>query len=529
MVTPDKRTKLQENIFPKLAYHLLDAIWLTTACFLLLVATGCKNTRKQSDKDGIISTITPEMKKALSEYDVKFVGKNIIIVVTRTSGENATCRMGGVDAKGELIIPIEYESLFPIQNGLLVARKPNSKYGLIDLNGKEVVPFKYDILELNGDYLVAQENNRFGILNLQGKEVVPLEYDHILKFYQEYGSVGILPYKYEGAFYLDKGGDVKVVNLDRSGDSHYGEHQDTPTDYQRAEQNGKYGFLNYVGQEIPCKYQDARKYFSEDYAAVVLDNKVGFIDMQGNVKIPFQYEYSKAKFHNGWPTYSRKSRRAFETEDYYYYGLFSEGYACMIKDGKYGYIDKSGKMVIPFEYSWASPFHHGTAVVEKKSGNVEKYGLIDKNNSLIMPIEFELIWYYPYAQTYKVKKNGKIGIYSDEGKCLVPCQYDNDPLFSYNYEGYARVQKNGRIGLIDRNGREVIPCQYDFCRHEIAFGECVEVGQNGKQGVVDLNNQIIVPIEFESVSRAYNNKNLFIVKKDGKTGLYDRCGNCTLD
>lgn len=529
MVKPDKRTKLQENIIPKLANHLFDAIWLTTACFLLLVATGCKNTRNQSDKDSIISIISPELKKALAEYDVQYVGKNIIIVVPRTSGENVTRRMGGVDAKGKLIIPIEYESLFPIQNGLLVARKPNSQYGLIDLNEKEVVPFEYDILRPDGDYLIVQKDNRFGILNTQGKEVVPLEYDNILNFYPEYGNVGILPYKYEGVFYLDKGGDVKVVNLDRRGNSHNKAHQDTPIDYQRIEKNGKYGYINYLGHEIPCIYQDARKFFSEGYAAVVSDNKVGFIDNKGDVKIPFQFEYYEEKFHNGIPAYSRKRRSAIDIEENYYYGSFNEGYACMIKDGKYGFIDNNGEMVIPFDYSWASSFHHGTAIVEKKSGNAEKYGLIDKNNSLIMPIEFDLIMYYPDAQTYMVKKNGKIGIYSDEGRCIVPCQYDNDPLFYYNHEGYARVKKDGKFGLIDRNGREIIPCKYDFCRHEIAFGECIEVGLNGKQGVVDLNNQVIVPIEFESVSRVYNNTNLFIVKKDRKTGLYDRCGNCTLD
>lgn len=31
-------------------------------------------------------------------------------------------------------------------------------------------------------------------------------------------------------------------------------------------------------------------------------------------------------------------------------GSFSEGLACVKKDGKIGYIDKSGEVVIPFEY-----------------------------------------------------------------------------------------------------------------------------------------------------------------------------------
>ena len=44
---------------------------------------------------------------------------------------------------------------------------------------------------------------------------------------------------------------------------------------------------------------------------------------------------------------------------------FSEGLAAVKKDGKWGYIDETGKTVIPFEYDYAFPFSEGLAVVAK--------------------------------------------------------------------------------------------------------------------------------------------------------------------
>lgn len=55
--------------------------------------------------------------------------------------------------------------------------------------------------------------------------------------------------------------------------------------------------------------------------------------------------------------------------------LFSEGYAPVCKDGKWGYIDKTGREVIPCKYDWANPFHEGLASVLPSYGS--GYGFID--------------------------------------------------------------------------------------------------------------------------------------------------------
>ena len=73
-------------------------------------------------------------------------------------------------------------------------------------------------------------------------------------------------------------------------------------------------------------------------AEVKMASKYGFIDKSGKVVIEPQFD-------NAEP--------------------FSEGLACVEKDGKWGFIDKSGKMVIEPQFDGASDFSEGLAKVKR--------------------------------------------------------------------------------------------------------------------------------------------------------------------
>ena len=60
-------------------------------------------------------------------------------------------------------------------------------------------------------------------------------------------------------------------------------------------------------------------------------------------------------------------------------GSFSEGLAWVGKDGKYGFVDKQGKLVIPLDYGNAGSFSEGLALVEKN----RKLGFIDKKGNVV--------------------------------------------------------------------------------------------------------------------------------------------------
>ena len=58
----------------------------------------------------------------------------------------------------------------------------------------------------------------------------------------------------------------------------------------------------------------------------------------------------------------------------------------MKKDGKWGYIDKTGKEVVPCQYDNALGFSDGLAVVEKGG----KCGYIDKTGKEVIPCKYDV-------------------------------------------------------------------------------------------------------------------------------------------
>lgn len=58
-------------------------------------------------------------------------------------------------------------------------------------------------------------------------------------------------------------------------------------------------------------------------------------------------------------------------------GDFSEGLAAVQKDGKWGYIDKTGKMTIEPQWESAHAFVNGLAMVVEKVSSEDKFGYID--------------------------------------------------------------------------------------------------------------------------------------------------------
>ena len=91
-----------------------------------------------------------------------------------------------IDYKNEGLSNKKYQFLDYVKDGIFIA-KSNGKYGLIDKYGKELLEFKYDYIsnpitdrkyiEKNNVYLLVMNNNKGGVVDLNGKFIIPLEYD----------------------------------------------------------------------------------------------------------------------------------------------------------------------------------------------------------------------------------------------------------------------------------------------------------------------------------------------------------------
>ena len=131
-----------------------------------------------------------------------------------------------------------------------------------------------------------------------------------------------------------------------------------------------WGFIDKQGRWIvPARY-DSVSPFSEGLAAILFGDKVGFVDLQGEVVIKPQFDPD-----GGCP--DKPGRVGFSR--------FSEGLAAVQVNGKWGFIDRTGKWVIKPSYACAQPFSQGLAVIGVREQGLWRFGYIEPQLGLAYP------------------------------------------------------------------------------------------------------------------------------------------------
>ena len=108
----------------------------------------------------------------------------------------------------------------------------------------------------------------------------------------------------------------------------------------------------------------------------------------------------------------RKPRDNSFRAQYSWVGGMSEALISAEQNGKWGYIDGEGRVVLPFQYKWASDFAEGRAVVVVPSGT---YALIDKTGREILPAMYELMEWDAAHGVAKVSYEGVFGLVDRNG------------------------------------------------------------------------------------------------------------------
>ena len=145
----------------------------------------------------------------------------------------------------------------------------------------------------------------------------------------------------------------------------------------------------------------------------------------------------------------------------------------------YGFIDDSGKVIVPCKYEEANDFSDGMALVKTEKG----FGFIDKT-----------------------------------GKEAIPCKYDYARDF---HEGLACVD-DGYL-FIDRTGREVLRLPKDIIPGDFSEGLASAVRVGAKRGYIDKCGQVVIPCEYDEVGAFHEGRAL--VRIGEKSFYIDRAGN----
>jgi hypothetical protein len=254
---------------------------------------------------------------------------------------------------------------------------------------------------------------------------------------------------------------------------------------------------------------------SSEPLIVVRDGKYGYIDHAGNVLIKPQFLWG-AEFSDG-------------LADVYVCGrVVSIDRAGKIqplriarkgelvnwrKGSKVGFVDSSGKFKIQPIFDDALPFSDGLAAV--KVG--DKWGFIDAHGKTVIAPRFESAFYFFEGVAHAELASGAVLI--DRKGEVITAKFE--PFLNFA-EGRIPMSRGDHFGFMDFHGREVIAPIYDDAPDGFSGG-LANVSKDGKWGYIDRNGRVVIPFQFDEAGPFYKGR-LAPARVGEQAGLIDRSG-----
>ena len=250
----------------------------------------------------------------------------------------------------------------------------------------------------------------------------------------------------------------------------------------KDKESGKWGFKNSNGDVVVSpKWWLVYHRFDDGMCAVVDDDKkIGFVDETGKDVIPCQYVW---------------------------HSIFSEGLVKVqhAETMKMGYIDKKGETVIPFMFQKGGDFKDGLADV---MDNNDKWGVINRKGKIVIP--------FLYGNSIGHSSNIAL-LFNEKGKQVFRnCRGEIIPIEQFKtaftfHEGLVTIiDENDHYGFADENGHIIFSPQRDYA--DSFEGEFTYVRKGEDRFYMDHNGNML-PIHYESTINMSTGKGLDFLQR----------------
>jgi len=371
----------------------------------------------------------------------------------------------------------EYDKVSPIKNGVhsAYAVYKGDKVGIVSSEGQIIAPCIYDDkvrLRADGFFEVCfwdeGRNKRFGentkiytlegLMDKTGKLITKIKYSRIYDF-------------------KDGLAKVEIEKERKSG-------KKRKSDYDDIDDTTKYGFINMLGKEVvKCNLWSVSD-FEGEFALVKNYYRRYYIDRQGRVDSDIVNQKQEDDLLRELEIYKNnkaiyREEKGDEWTDNRYFS--DEIYAKLIRQydnvgvlecglarvniienidfaadpsglkerPKYGFIDKSGEVVIPLIYNDAEGFDTKSGLAEVSNGKwneKRRFGFINTKGELVWPMVFNTIYktrpdINVAIKVYDKKKKWWYGFVNEKKEEVIPFIYTYAGGFEANGLSYVEIDK----------------------------------------------------------------------------------------
>jgi hypothetical protein len=310
-------------------------------------------------------------------------------------------KYGVINSKGKWLIEPKFDSINNFYNGFADTYK-NGKHGLINTEGKLVIDYKYDFIgSVENDRALVKTDNHYNFADLEGNLISKTPLSDAEDFSEELASV---QFNENGKWgYLDINGNLKIDTL-----------------FSLA-----YEFKNGIA-EVEIETTDTTT-VNSNY--ILLEPKFYHckIDKSGNIIDTIKYVIKKRRFpligsantntlgklNSRGDTIMKKKYRSF--------GYPQGKYMWFNTGEKYGLADTIGNILIKPIYDELTYFSNNGLAVAKRNG---KYGFINNVGEVVIDFIFEDAKGFKYDLA-PVKINGKWGFINSKGNFKIKPKYEN--------------------------------------------------------------------------------------------------------
>ena len=194
---------------------------------------------------------------------------------------------------------------------------------------------------------------------------------------------------------------------------------------------------------------------------------------------------------------------------------------------EFQYINKEGKIVINPQFSSATVFRNGIALV-RTTGDKAQWGFIDEEGKYTIQPSFKEATVFSEDLAWVVTENGAPTAINSKGEVKITLQdAETVKIFQGGLAAFS-VTEDSKVkwGFVDKDGKVAISPQF-AATGNFADGKCAVQNEEGKWGFIDSEGKIAISYQFDEAEKFVNGQ--AAVEFDGKAGAIDEAGKYVIN